>query len=113
MLKISIFFNVVLLIVCSFLGNYYYQQSEQHKIEKIELENTVGALRSKIASIQQKQYTVFGTPKPTFKEETIFNQQYTPPSECLEQDKMNNWVKCVDMRKKALDKWLKQYRKNI
>lgn len=113
MLNISIFLNLVLLIVGIFIGNYYYQQSEQYKFEIIELENIVGTLQSKIARIQKKQYTVYGAPKATFKEETLFNQQYTTPNECLAQDEMSNWVKCVDMRKKALDNWLKQYRKNI
>ncbi|PIE41607.1 MAG: hypothetical protein CSA49_02525 [Gammaproteobacteria bacterium] len=113
MLRISILFNILLICAISGGGYFYFQQKESWNTEKSELEKNIGKLRGKLVKIQEKQYNIFGAPKPTFKEEALFNEQYDPPEICLGSDDTAIWVKCVDLRRKALHKWIEKYRADL
>lgn len=113
MLKVSILFNFLLICVISGGGYFYVQQKENWNSEKTELVKDISQLRGKLAKIQEKQYNIFGSPKPTFKEETLFNAQYNPPESCLGSDDTAMWAKCVDIRRKALHEWVTKYRANL
>lgn len=92
----------------------YYKDQLDIAVEQIEKHSKeVEELKAKIKRINNKLYLNPHTPKPTPKEEHLFGNQYVPTDDCRGKRQEQNWVKCIDTRKKALYQWVIKYRKDL